>query len=289
MGALGRSDRLIAALSAPQHGVVARSQLLATGVTRRQIAARLDSGRLHRMHRGVYAVGHRPTTEDGLWLAAVLACGARATLSHRSAGALRGLTGDGPHPAVTTPRALRPRSIEHHRATLSPADRTTVRGIAVTSVARTLVDLAHILGGESLERAVREAQFRGWWHERQIRDALTRRPSTRLRAYLGDVAPMQSTLEERFLRLCARHRIPRPLTQQGRRPRLDFVWPRERVVVEVDGWEAHRTRAAFQRDRTTTNALQLDGFLVLRFTWEDVNWRPALVAAQVRRALGLDR
>ena len=90
MGARDRSDRLIAALAAPQHGIVSRTQLLATGVTRRQIAARLDSGRLHRMHRGVYAVGHRPNTEDATWLGAVLACGAWATLSHRSAGALRG-------------------------------------------------------------------------------------------------------------------------------------------------------------------------------------------------------
>ena len=288
MGALDRSDRLIAALAAPQYGIVSRTQLLATGVTRRQIAARLDSGRLHRMHRGVYAVGHRPNTEDATWLGAVLACGAWATLSHRSAGALRGLSRDGLLPAVTTSRALRPLGIEHHRMKLSPEDRTTVRGIAVTSVARTLVDLAHVLDDDGLERAVREAQFRGWWHEGQIRDALTRRSSARLRAYLGDVAPTQSELEDRFLRLCARHRVPRPLTQQGRRPRLDFVWPEHRVVVEVDGWEAHRTRAAFQQDRTTTNALQLDGFVVLRFTWEDVNRRPALVAAQVRRALGLD-
>ncbi len=241
------------------------------------------------MHRGVYAVGHRPDTDDALWLAAVLACGAVATLSHRSGGALRALTRDGPLPAVTTSRALLPVGIEHHRATLSPADRTTVRGIAVTSVARTLVDLAHVLRDDQLERAVREAQFRGWWHEWQIRDAMTRRPSTRLKAYLGDVAPTQSTLEDRFLRLCARHRIPRPLAQQGRRPRLDFVWPEQRVVVEVDGWEAHRTRAAFQHDRTTTNALQLAGYVVLRFTWEDVTRRPALVAAQVRRALGLER
>jgi hypothetical protein len=167
---------------------------------------------------------------------------------------------------VTTSRALRPLGIEHHRMKLSQKDRTTVRGIAVTSVARTLVDLAHVLDDGGLERAVREAQFRGWWHEGQIRDALTRRSSARLRAYLGDVAPTQSELEDRFLRLCARHRIPRPLTQQGHRPRLDFVWPQHRVVVEVDGWEAHRTRVAFQRDRATTNALLLDGFLVLRFT-----------------------
>ncbi len=287
MRALDRSDRLIAAMAAPQHGVVARSQLLARGVSRSQIAGRLQAGRLHQMHRGVYAVGHRPRTDDALWVAAVLACGAGAMLSHRSAGALRALTRDGPLPAVTTSRALRPAGIEHHRATLAPADRTTVRGIAVTSVARTLADHAHLLDDDALERAVREAQFRGWWHEGQIRQVLARRPSSRLRAYLGDVAPTRTMLEDRFLRLCDRHRIPRPSTQQGRKPRLDFVWPEHRLVVEVDGWEAHRTRIAFQQDRTTTNALQLAGFVVLRFTWEDVTRRPAMVAAQVRRALAL--
>jgi hypothetical protein len=152
---------------------------------------------------------------------------------------------------------------------------------------RTIVDLGHLLDDPSLERVVREAQFRGLWKETAIRDALSRRSSPRVRAYLGDIAPTQTRLEDRFLRLCDHHGIPRPLTQQGARPRLDFVWPAHRLVVEVDGWESHRTRVAFQQDRTTTNALQLDGFVVLRFTWEDVNRRPAMVARQIRRALGL--
>jgi very-short-patch-repair endonuclease len=94
-------------------------------------------------------------------------------------------------------------------------------------------------------------------------------------------------LEDRFLALCDRHGIPRPATQQGRSPRVDFVWPDARVVVEVDGWRAHGTRDAFQRDRATTNALQLAGYVVLRFTHEDLTRRPERVAAQVRAALGL--
>jgi very-short-patch-repair endonuclease len=94
-------------------------------------------------------------------------------------------------------------------------------------------------------------------------------------------------MENRFLRLCRRHHIPLPLTQQGEAPRLDFLWPDRRLVVEVDGWEAHRTKIAFQQDRTTTNALQLDGYLVLRFTWQDLTRRPGMVAAQIRQALGL--
>jgi predicted transcriptional regulator of viral defense system len=145
MGALGRSDRLIAALAAPQHGIVSRTQLLATGVTRRRIAARLDSGRLHRIPSRRLRRRAQRELRGRYVLGGVLACGAWATLSHRSAGALRALSRDGPLPAVTTSHALRPFGIEHHRMKLSPNDRTRVRGIAVTSVARTLVDLAHVL------------------------------------------------------------------------------------------------------------------------------------------------
>ena len=275
-------------LASRQYGVVSRAQLLAAGLHPSRIAREIRARRLHRVHVGVYAVGHRALGPEARWLAAVLACGVAAVLSHRSAAVLWRLrASDSGIASVTAPVHLRRPRIETHRGRLASADRTVHRGIPVTSVARTLVDLGHTLDAESLERVVREAQFRGLWNETAIRDALSRRSSPRLRAYLGDVAPTQTRLEDRFLRLCDRHDIPRPLTQQGARPRLDFVWPAQRLVVEVDGWEAHRTRVAFQRDRTTTNALQLDGFVVLRFTWEDVNRRPATVARQIRRALGL--
>jgi hypothetical protein len=275
-------------LASRQYGVVSRSQLLAAGLHPSRIARELRARRLHRVHVGVYAVGHRSLSVEGRWLAAVLACGVCAVLSHRSAAVLWRLrTSDSGIASVTAPVQLTRPRIETHRGRLATADRTVQRGIPVTSVSRTIVDLGHLLDDESLERVVREAQFRGLWNETAIRDVLSRRSSPRVRAYLGDVAPTQTRLEDRFLRLCDRHGIPRPLTQQGARPRLDFVWPAHRLVVEVDGWESHRTRVAFQQDRTTTNALQLDGFVVLRFTWEDVNRRPAMVAGQIRRALGL--
>jgi very-short-patch-repair endonuclease len=159
---------------------------------------------------------------------------------------------------------------------------------AVTSPARTLVDLAQNLDDEALERVVREAQFRGLFSVRAIQDALTRRPSVVLRDLLDDLNPTQSKLEDAFLRLCRRHRIPKPRAQvrDGRR-RPDFVWPDARLVVEVDSWQAHSTPHAFQADRTLSNAVQLAGWTILRFTYRDVTRRPELVAAQVRQALGL--
>jgi len=104
---------------------------------------------------------------------------------------------------------------------------------------------------------------------------------TGLTAYLDDPTITQSALEDRFLRLCRRYRIPTPVTQHGRKPRVDFAWPDRRLIVEVDGWQAHRTRVAFQDDRTNTNRLQLAGNVVLRYTWDDVRIRHAEVAAQV--------
>jgi very-short-patch-repair endonuclease len=119
-----------------------------------------------------------------------------------------------------------------------------------------------------------------------IHDALGRRRSRALRRLLDDIAPTQSLLEDRLLRIGDHHGIPRPLTQQrlaGRR--VDFLWPDERVVVETDGWNGHSTPTAFQADRATSNALQLAGYAVLRFTHADVDRRPAHVARQISRAL----
>jgi very-short-patch-repair endonuclease len=110
-----------------------------------------------------------------------------------------------------------------------------------------------------------------------------------LKDYLGDDTLTQSALEDAFLKLCRRHSIPAPQTQYGTKPRVDFIWHDERLIVEVDGWRAHRTRIAFQQDRTTTNALLLAGYLVLRSTHDDVTRRPNLVAAQVSAARGARR
>jgi very-short-patch-repair endonuclease len=270
---------------------VSRRQLLEAGWNTRVIDKAIARGDLLAVHAGVYAVGHRAIGDEGRWMAAVLAGGPEAVLSGRSAGAHQGLlVRDTGITHITAPVAVNRRRIVGHRARLHPADRTVRRGIPVTTVARTLVDLDHgIPDDEDYEQVVREAMFHGLFDPERIADALTRRRARRLAGYLDDQTPTQSRMEIRFLRLCRRHRIPPPLTQQGEAPRIDFLWPDARLVVEVDGWQAHRTRIAFQRDRTTTNTLQLDGYTVLRFTWEDLTRRPTMVAAQIRRALGLSR
>jgi very-short-patch-repair endonuclease len=215
-------------------------------------------------------------------MAAVLACGPGAALSHQSAAALWGLpVNDNGLTRVVAPSVHDRRCIDVHRSRLHARDRDTRRAIPVTTVARALADCSHSLDDEALHRAVKEAQFRDLWVDAEIQDTLQRRPSRRLAAYLHDPTVTQSKLEDRFLRLCRRYAIALPLTQYGVKPRVDFIWPDWRLIVEVDGWEAHRTRVAFQDDRTTTNLLQLAGNVVLRYTWDDIRVRHAHVAGQV--------
>jgi len=289
MGGQGTSDAVIARLAAAAHGVVDRPSLLAAGLSRREIERRCERGTLIGVHRGVYAVGHTALSREGRWMAAVLACGERAVLSHRSAAVCWGFADrEDLVPHVTAPHRVRPAGVVAHRGRLTAADRTARNGIPVTSPARTLADLAQILSEEDLERVVREAQFRRLFHPHAIREALGRRPSSALRRLLDDRNPSQSELEDRFLRLCRRHDIPKPQAQvrAGRR-RPDFVWPEARLIVEVDSWQAHATQHAFQADRTLSNAVQLAGWTILRFTYADITRRPVHVAAQLRKALGL--
>jgi very-short-patch-repair endonuclease len=226
---------------AGQHGVIARAQLLDAGWSASQIDREVGARRLHVIQRGVYAVGHSALTREGRWMAAVLACGPGAVLSHHSAAALWGLpVHDNGLTRVTAPTVHSRRGTDVHRAILARRDRTVRRGIPVTSVARALADLAHALDDERYHRVVKEAQFR--------------------------------------------YAIPLPRTQYGEKPRVDFIWLERRLIVEVDGWEAHRTRVAFQDDRTNTNLLQLAGNIVLRYTWDDIRVRHAYVAGQLHYA-----
>lgn len=237
----------------------------------------------------MYAVGHRATRKEARWLAAVLACGDGAVLSRRSAAVLWGIReGERPLPDVAVRSPRRHTGVAAHAASLARADVTVRLAIPVTSPARTLAELAHVVDHEDLVRAVREAQFQRLFHTPSMQEALERRTSRVLRRLVDDIAPTQAILEDRVLRICDRHRVPRPLTQQplaGRR--VDFLWPAERLVVETDGWEGHSTRTAFQADRTTSNALQLAGYTVLRFTNADITRRPRQVAHEIRAALSL--
>jgi very-short-patch-repair endonuclease len=270
-------DVAIARTAAGQHGVIATSQLLAAGVGHGTITKRVGEGRIHRLHRGVYAVGHRGVSIEGRWMAAVLACGTGAALSHRSAAALWALlpAQGGPVDVAVPSHAGRRRraGIRIHRCpSLGRSSGSIVahRGIPVTSVLRTIADLKSAVPSWQWWRAVRQAEFLGLPLGPEVESDGTR-----------------SDLERDFLRLCRRHGLPAPeVNVRVGRWTVDFLWRRARVVAETDFFGYHRGRAAFRDDRTRELDLRRRGFAVRRFSEEQVNECPAEVAADLRQALG---
>jgi very-short-patch-repair endonuclease len=289
----------VASLAARQHGVVSVRELYSLGLSDRQVRRQVAAGRLLEVHRGVFAVGYHPLTRRGEWIAALLAIGEGAALSHRSAAALWGIWGEGARNVVEVmlPRRhgrKRRRGIRVHRPeVLPPGELTEHEGLAVTSAARTVLDLATELRGRQLERAADEAVRLGHCLVGDLVAVayLTRRPgSGRLRAVLrkhnvGSTAT-RNDFEEAFLALCRSRQLPQPEVNV---PLLDyivdFLWPEARLVVEVDGRATHGTDRAFQDDRDRDGRLAVAGYLVARFTWWDVTKRPGVVADRVRRLL----
>jgi len=277
-------ERAIARLAARQHGVVTLAQLRELGLGPRAVQRRAEAGRLHRVHRVVYAVGHAAVSPDGRRLAAVLACGPGALLSHGSAAALWGFR---PTAAarfdVTVPRSGRaaPAVIRLHRPRrLADGDRAVVRGIPLTSVARTLVDLARILLDDALARAVHEAEVLRLLDVAAIVD-----PPVRLRRALAQPGgATRSELERRFARLCRDAGLPPPrinATLHGFE--VDALWPEARLVVELDGAAAHLTRRAFEEDRRRDAVLAGHGYTVVRLTWRRLTEDGAAVAQLLSR------
>jgi very-short-patch-repair endonuclease len=275
----------IAALAEAQHGVVARAQLVERGLTDAQIARWIRARRLHRLHRGVYAVGHRVLTLEGRWMAAVLAAGPGAALSHASAAAAWDLRRPGGVIDVSVPTRAgreRRRGVRiHRRDALTPDEVTVHRGIPVTTPARTIVDLSRSLKGRRLEQLVDLADERGLIDFDHLRAANSASLQAVLQSY--SAAPTRSELEERFLRLRDTHGIPRPQTNvliEG--IEVDFVWRDRRLIVEVDGYAYHRSPTAFEADRERDVTLATKGWRVLRFTWTQVTRRVAWVATAIR-------
>jgi very-short-patch-repair endonuclease len=282
-------DRAIAALADAQHGVVALPQLTALGLGQRAISKRVASGRLHRLHRGVYAVGHTRLSAKGRWLAAVLACGPAAVLSHRTAAALHELLpigGGAIH--VTAPHRLRDKPGLHvHRAAV---DRVVVDVIPATTVARTLLDLAVTEPYRLLERAVENAERKGTLDVREIPTVDRPGAPALRRALAAHTTHTESELERRVLALIERARLPRPQTnapiQTTQGPiRVDFLWPEHRLVLEADGHEHHRTRHAQDRDRRRDQALTAAGYTVIRTTWTQVTQDPESLIVTLRALL----
>jgi very-short-patch-repair endonuclease len=291
--------REIAALAARQHGVVGRGQLERLGLSGSAISRQLAAGRLHRVHRGVFAVGHPCLSLHGHWMAAVLAAGPGAALSHASAAALWELR---PSAAsridVSVPvgsgRARRPRLRVHRARALRTDEVTEHHAIPVTTPARTLLDLAASLPRRALERALDQAEILELFDLRALRSmvaAHARQPGTRVLARLLDeqqagTTATRSELEECFLELCERQRLARPaVNARVAGLVVDFLFAAQRLVVELDGYRYHRSRRAFERDRERDAILARAGHRVLRFSHRQLTSRPGEVGAAVRAGL----
>jgi very-short-patch-repair endonuclease len=276
-----------------KYGVVSRAQLRALGRSDGAVDGWVRSGRLHRIHRGVYAVGHRALTDEGRWLAAVLACGPGAVLSHRSAAALWGIRPAPRKVEVTVGRSRRGTAgvVVHRARSLPPGDVARRRGVPTTTLPRTIADLADVLSEGELARAVHQAEIAHALDAeslaRAARGANGRRGAGRLaRAMAAGPDRTRSELERRLLALCDEHGLPRPeVNETVAGLEADFVWRGERVVAETDGWAYHGTRRAFERDRERDQALTRAGYRPLRFTHRQVVESPAAVAATLRAAL----
>jgi Protein of unknown function (DUF559) len=265
---------------------VSRDQLRALGFSHEMIKGRVASGRLHRLYRGVYAVGHTLVPLDGRYLAAVMACGPQAALSYRSAAALWGIR---PSAAARidvtvshTSGVRSTRSIVVHRSR-RPVDTTTRDGIPVTTPGQTLADLATALPRRALEKAAEQAEAL----RLDVRIPAGHPGAKRLaEATAHDLtATTRSPLEDAFLELCDAHGIPRPLVNavvEGFE--VDFCWPANRLIVETDGYQHHGTRAAFERDRARDARLTARGWRVLRFTSAQVRRDAASTAVVVLAA-----
>jgi very-short-patch-repair endonuclease len=289
-------DRGIADVADRQHGVVARRQLDRLGLSPSAIQRRLAAGRLHNIHRGVYSVGHRRVSARGRWMAAVLAGGSGALLSHRSAAALWGiLPSASARIHITTDRStVRRRGIILHRSRHVPEeDRAAADSIPVTSVARTLVDLAGGKSARDLARAVDGAERLGVFDLTAVERVMSRRLGAggirRLAALLDDYqAPplTRSELEHLFLELCRNAGLPQPQTNvRIGDMEVDAIWADRRLVVELDGYASHRTRADFERDRERDSVLLLGGYRVLRITRQRLERDASSVTRMVKELL----
>lgn len=284
-------DERIAKLADGQHGVVARRQLLALGVGEEAIEVRLRAGRLHRLHRGVYSVGHRVLSREAQWMGAVLFAGPDAVLSHRSAAALCGMLAPSSRAIeVTTPKKSRSRGSIHRHFAVLPSDEVTEhRGIPVTTVPRTLFDLATTSSVDVVEHALRESEYL------RLHDLLARYPgrrgSTTARECLWrrrnlPAGRARSWLELEFLPFLRRNGLPRPrlnvwLEVGGKSIQVDCLWPGG-VVIELDGFAGHGTRVAFREDRARDRRLRVAGYGVTRIAPEQLEDEPEAIGADLR-------
>ena len=293
----GSPEATAGRLATSQEGTVKCRQLLDAGIGPSVIKRLARVGTLHRRHRGVYIVGHLALAPFADEAAALLACGDRAVISHRSALFLWGLGEPQPDQVDVTLMGgqRRPKAgIRIHRARLEPRDVRRRHSLPLTSPARTIIDIATTGAGDAeLERCIAEARTQRLLRDGELEKAVGQagpRPGTaRLRALLraeGDPGITRSEGERILRRALRAAGLPQPVTNR----RLghwepDFLWPIERVIVELDSWQFHRHRRAFERDRRKDMALRDAGHIVIRITGRQLVDEPLMVIAHIARAL----
>jgi very-short-patch-repair endonuclease len=288
----------VAAVAERQKGNVTREQLIACGLGPDAVDNWVKSGRLISKHRGVYRLGHDAAPAYADEMAAVLACGDGAVLSHGSAARLWGLLSrpDSPRPisvllAGRNP-GLKPGIRIHRTRSLPRAETTRRHDIPVTTPTRTLLDLASEASTNTLARALNEAQVLGLARPADLLPLLAGHPRHRgastLRALVGgpDVAMTRSEAERRFLALTEAAKLPRPrVNARVGAYEVDFLWPGQRLVVEVDGFRFHSSRVAFERDHARGADLAAIGYTTIRVTWRQIADEPHALVARIAQAL----
>jgi very-short-patch-repair endonuclease len=286
-------DRKLAELAGKSHGVVTRAELLASGITPEEIRTRLSRGALISIHRGVFRVGHAAPSLEARFIAAVKACGPGALLAGRAAGHLLHLLRRPPSlPEVLTARNRHPAGIRVTRCRLiDPRDRTLWRGVPVTTVPRTVVDLAAVLDPPRLARAFHQASVRHRVKTETVERILDRRhnwPGSReLRRVLGGDEPVTlSRLESSFIAAVRQSRLPLPQANvRAGAHYVDCRWPHHRLTVELDGYRYHATRHSWEHDRQREREARARGEEFRRYTWLDVIEDPEPMLADLRALL----
>ncbi len=284
----------IARIAARQDNVITLGQLLAAGLGPDAVAYRVKARIMQRLHRGVFLLGAAPPTRMARARAAVMACGDGAVLSHRSAAELFALLVESDREVDVTVVGRNPgvhSGVRLHRPrALARADLTNVRGVAVTSIARTICDMAATEPAKHVEHAYQEALYRRIVTERHMAAVLKREPSRRgasvIRALLEDPGMTRSEKERALLKLLRQAQLPKPLTNVRLHGYLvDAYWPDHGLVLEFDGWQAHGHRSAFEKDRKRDQVLLANGLRVIRVTDRQLKYEPVAVAARIAMAL----
>jgi very-short-patch-repair endonuclease len=285
-------------LATRQHGVVTRWQLASLGFGVKAIEAALGEGRLSPVHEEVFAVGHTRVSQKGYWWAAVLAYGPDAVLSHQSGAVLWGLRRRRSGPIhVTAPlgrQGVRRRTgIWIHRCKLRAKETTVHEGLPVTTVGRTIFDLAEVARYDEVKKAAEAADRRNLLRLRELEEVCEQghgrralRPVRRLLVELGAPAEGRSPLEIRFAEFLRAHRISAPVQNVDvLGHEVDALWPAAKLIVELDSWEFHGDRAAFERDRARDPKLLIAGYRTIRVTHRRLDRDADQLATEIRQLL----